>query len=191
MPKTGSRTLAEQRRNCADHLRVRQRAVEAPNDRAFFIDDDGRRQAERRINAPILLLLIQQNRIMNVQRTRKIGNAVSRFSLIDADDDDVALAVGLIQALQVGHFCAARRAPRGPQIHDDDFAVIIVEPGLNARERTDREAGCRVAGQLRRSRQLRVHTAAKIERNHDRDDRYTGYPVQPIRAQLHQSPIRS
>jgi hypothetical protein len=46
---------------------------------------------------------------------------------IDADDDDVAVAVRLVQRNQVGQFLAAGAAPGRPVIDDDPFSAVLVE----------------------------------------------------------------
>ncbi len=46
--------------------------------------------------------------------------------------DEVSAAQGLLHGGKLGHFLAAGCAPGGPEIQDDDFALIIRQAQLGA-----------------------------------------------------------
>src|SRR5712691_9369695 len=92
-------------------------------DDAVSVDEERARQAEHTVTACRRAIGVQ-DRLQPVEPERVEEGAclVARLHEVDLEDDDAGLARR--DALQSGQLLAARRAPGGPEVHDDHLAAV-------------------------------------------------------------------
>src|SRR2546428_12214765 len=94
---------------------------------AIPIDEERAREAEHTVAARRRAFGVQ-HRLQPVEPERVEEGAclVARLHEVDLEDDDAGLARR--DALQSGQLLAARRAPGGPEVHDDHLAAVRRKP---------------------------------------------------------------
>src|ERR1041384_5486161 len=58
------------------------------------------------------------------EATNRFRRRAPAIIYVQADDFEAARLILFLQAGELRHFLAARRAPRRPEVHDHDFALI-------------------------------------------------------------------
>ena len=109
-------------------------AQQARNLRAVAIQDRSDRQAQDIHGAGQVLARVAMGRqVADVDGFKKFGDFCWRvWARGNRKHYEVSAAQGLLHGGKLGHFLAAGCAPGGPEIQDDDFALIIRQAQLGA-----------------------------------------------------------